>query len=155
MLDAIKNESDEENLQQIFSIMKSNPDEETFFKVYIEARNGRSAKASLYKDLYAELARQIVASDPAKTEASLYAAAEEKLEEETRSRSQRSAYQLEKIQKIRQTSEKQTAPDPELLRFAVAAYSIGAIMTAFIWFAFMAPSSPTGKSSAKKASTAV
>ncbi|MDD3147868.1 MAG: HEAT repeat domain-containing protein [Candidatus Riflebacteria bacterium] len=141
LLGAIKNESDEENLQQIFSIMKSNPDEETFYKTYIEARNGRSAKAEMYKELYSELARQIVASDPAKTEALLYATAEEKLEEENRSRSQRSAYQLEKIQKIRQTSQVSDQIDPGLVRFAVVAYAVGAVITAIIWFGFMAPSS--------------
>lgn len=155
LLGAIKNESDEENLQQIFSIMKSNPDEETFFKVYIEARNGRSAKASLYKDLYGELARQIVNSDQGKTEAALYAAAEEKLEEENRSRSQRSAYQLEKIQKIRQSAEKKAEIDPGLVRFAVMAYAIGAVMTAIIWFGLMAPSQTPAKSAVKKAPAAV
>ncbi len=154
LLAAIKNEGDEENLQQIISIFRSNPDEEIFIWFYIEARTGRSAKAGLYKELYAELARQIVAADPGKTEAALFAAAEERLEEENRNRSQRSAYQLEKIQKIRQDSEKKADVEPELIRFTVAAYAVGAVLTAVIWFGFLAPSTSPRQSPAKKAGLA-
>ncbi len=141
LLGAIKNEADEENLQQIFSILITNADEETFFQVYVEARSGRSARSALYSELYGELAKKIVAGDSGKTEAALYAAAEERLEEENRSRSQRANYQLEKIQKIRQGSEKKPEADADLMRFAFAAYAAGAILTALIWFLFMAPSS--------------
>ncbi len=141
LLGALKNEGDEENQQQIFSILLSNADEETFFQVYVEARTGRSTRSDLYARLYAGLVARILAADPAKTEAGLFAAAEERLEEEKRSQNQRSAYQLEKIQKIRQESQKKSEPDPGLVRFAVAAYAIGAVLTALIWFLFMAPSS--------------
>lgn len=152
LLSALKNESDEENQQQIFSILLSNADEETFFQVYVEARSGRSNRAELYARLYAGLVAKIIAADPAKTEAGLFAAAEERLEEEKRSQNQRSAYQLEKIQKIRQESQKKSEPDPGLIRFAVVAYAIGAVLTALIWFLFMAP--PTPQKVAKPAARA-
>ena len=145
LLAALKNEGDEENQQQIFSILLSNADEETFFQVYVEARSGRSARAELYTRLYAGLVPGIIANDPAKTEGALFAAAEERLEEEKRSQNQRSAYQLEKIQKIRQESQKKIEPDPGLLRFAVVAYASGAVLTALIWFLFMAPSAQPQK----------
>jgi len=145
LLAALKNEGDEENQQQIFSILLSNADEETFFQVYVEARSGRSTRSELYARLYAGLVAKIIAVDPAKTEAGLFAAAEERLEEEKRSQNQRSAYQLEKIQKIRQESQKKSEPDPGLVRFAVVAYATGAVLTALIWFLFMAPSSSPPK----------
>lgn len=151
LLGAIKNEADPENLQQIFSILKSNADEEIFYRVYIEARNGKSNKKTFYEELYAELARQIVASDSGKTEASLFAAAEARLEEENRSKNQRAAYQLEKIQKIRQHVDQKTTVDPDLIRFGVVAYAIGAILTAMIWFLFMAPGAVSKPGPAKKA----
>ena len=150
LLNAVKNEADEENLQQIVAILRANPDEDVFYRVYIEARTGRSPRTSLYKDLYGELAKQIVATDPGKSEAALYASAEERLEEENRSRTQRSAYQLEKIQKIRQDSEKKAGVEPELIRFTLMVYGSGALLTAFIWFAFMAPSSTPKPVPAKK-----
>ncbi len=141
LFDAIKNESDAENLQQIVSILKSNADEDTFFRAYIESRSGRSEQAQLYKSIYTELARLIVISDSGKTEAALYAAAEGRLEEERRGQSERASYQLEKIQKIRQTSEQKPLLDKELVRFALMAYSVGAVLTALIWFVFLAPPS--------------
>ena len=145
LLTALKNEGDEENQQQIFSILLSNADEETFFQVYVEARSGRSTRAELYTRLYTGLVAKIIAADPAKTEAGLFAAAEERLEEEKRSQNQRSAYQLEKIQKIRQESQKKSEPDPGLVRFAMVAYATGAVLTALIWFLFMAPPSSAPK----------
>lgn len=145
LLAALKNEGDEENQQQIFSILLSNADEETFFQVYVEARSGRSTRSELYARLYAGLVAKIIAVDPAKTEAGLFATAEERLEEEKRSQNQRSAYQLEKIQKIRQESQKKSEPDPGLVRFAVVAYATGAVLTALIWFLFVAPSSSPPK----------
>ncbi|HMM61545.1 MAG TPA: HEAT repeat domain-containing protein, partial [Candidatus Rifleibacterium sp.] len=145
LLTALKNEGDEENQQQIFSILLSNADEETFFQVYVEARSGRSNRAELYARLYAGLVAKIIAADSAKTEAGLFDAAEERLEKEKRSQNQRSAYQLEKIQKIRQESQKKSEPDPGLIRFAVVAYAIGAVLTALIWFLFMAPPSQPQK----------
>lgn len=150
LLNALKNEADPDNLQQIFSVLKSNADAEVFFKVFVEARSGKSSKKGYYEELYAELARQIVATDAGKTEAMLYAAAEARLEEESRSKSQRAAYQLEKIQKIREHVDHKPVIDADLIKFTIVAYAIGGVMTAMIWFLFLAPPAVAPGGPAKK-----
>lgn len=135
---AIKREADPENLQNIISIIKSNPDEDIFYSAYFEAKNINNPKRDYFEALYPELCKQLT-TQIGKTEKELYAAAEEKVKEERQSLAQKSSYKLEKIQKMREQNEKKVFWDESLIKFTVFAYTIGTILTLVIWFGFMRP----------------
>jgi hypothetical protein len=142
IINALKNESDPGNLEQICSILRSNADEDTFFRVYVDYKNCKSSKREIYEKLCQELANLIAEGETGRSVKELFAAGEELLAEEERKKTERAAYKLEKIQKIRQDVEKNTVLDASLLRFTVAAYAVGAVLTALIWFLFLAPAPP-------------
>lgn len=138
LISAIKAESDPENLQQIFSILRSNADEDTFFRVYVDYKACKSTKREDYEQLCRELAAKIAETDPGRTAETLFTAGEELVAEEERKITERAAYKLEKIQKIRESVDKPAVFDASLIRFTIVSYSIGAVLTALIWFLFMA-----------------
>ena len=140
LISAVKAETDPENLQQIFSILRSNADEDTFFKIYVDYKACKTTKREDYEQLCRELATKVAETDPGRTVETLFAAGEELVDEEERKKTERAAYKLEKIQKIRQSVEKNTVFDASLVRFTVVAYLIGAVLTALIWFLFLSPS---------------
>jgi HEAT repeat protein len=141
LISAVKGESDPENLQQIFSILRSNADEDTFFRVYVDYKACKSTKRDDYETLCRELAAKIAESDPGRTVETLFSAGEELVAEEERKKTERAAYKLEKIQKIRENVDKNTVFDASLIRFTIVSYAVGAVLTALIWFLFMAPPS--------------
>jgi len=93
----------------------------------------------------------IVEAEPGRTIESLFAAGEELVTEEERKKTERAAYKLEKIQKIRENVDKNVVLDASLVRFTVVAYAVGAVLTAMIWFLFLAPPPPTAPDAAPKA----
>lgn len=153
LLAAMRNESDPENLQQIASILKSNSDEELFYRIFADAKSCKPGQKEFYDTLCMEMARQIESSEQARSKDLLYKTAEAKCTEESRIKSERTAYQLEKIQKIRKNVEKNTVFDASLIRFTIFAYITGAIITAMLWFLFLAPPATVGTESGKKQST--
>lgn len=138
LLGALKKETDTENLQQIFSIIRSNANEEIFYQIYCESRSGKGSRQQYLEEACKDLAGQIAAGDFSTTMSQLYDAAESKLAEENAAKAQRASYNLEKIQKIRQNAEHKTL-DADFVRFTVLAYAVGALLTALIWFLFLAP----------------
>ncbi len=140
LLRALKIEADPENQMQICSLLRSNADEELFYKLYADFKSCKSSKASVYEKLCAQIADALSQSPTPVSKQKLYEVAIRKLEEEEKIKSQRQAYKLEKIQEIRDSSSKKVEIDAGLIRFTVAAYAIGAVLTALIWFLFMAPS---------------
>ncbi|MDD3002128.1 MAG: HEAT repeat domain-containing protein [Candidatus Riflebacteria bacterium] len=138
LFSAIKREADPENLENIISVIKSNPDEDIFYNAYFEAKNINNPKKDYFEALYPELCKQL-ASQTGKSEKELYEAAETRVQEEKQSLAQKSSYKLEKIQKMREQNEKQPFWDESLIKFTIFAYSIGVILTLVIWFGFMKP----------------
>ncbi len=151
LINAFKSENDGENLQQISSILRSNADEDSFFKIYVDYKACKSSKKEEYEKLCRELATKIVEAEPGRTIESLFAAGEELVTEEERKKTERAAYKLEKIQKIRENVDKNVVLDASLARFTVFAYAIGAVLTALIWFLFLAPAPPVSPDAAPKA----
>ncbi|KAF1080415.1 MAG: hypothetical protein GQF41_3239 [Candidatus Rifleibacterium amylolyticum] len=142
LISAFKSENDSENLQQISSILRSNADEDTFFRIYVDYKACKSSKKDDYEKLCRELAAKIVESEPGRTIEALFSAGEELVAEEERKKTERAAYKLEKIQKIRESADKNVVFDASLVRFTVGAYAVGAVLTALIWFLFLAPAPP-------------
>jgi len=134
---ALKNESDPENIQQISSILRSNADEEIFYRIFSDRKDCKPGQKEFYDELVAVLAESLTENEGSKT--ALINKAEEKLSQESRIKSERAAYQLEKIQKIRRDASNNTVFDASLIRFTIVAYSVGAVITALIWFLFLAP----------------
>jgi hypothetical protein len=141
LIRALKLEGDPDNIQQICALLRSNADEELFYKLYADYKACKTSKEKVYEELCTQIADFLSTADEPVTKQKLYEVAIAKLEEEEKIKSQRQAYKLEKIQKIRETSEKKFEVDPSLARFTAVAYSIGAVLTAAIWFLFLAPSS--------------
>jgi HEAT repeat protein len=141
LIKALKLEGDPENQQQICSLLRSNADEELFYKLYSDLKACKTSRKSLYEELVAAMADQLSTGENALDKQKLYEIAIQKLEEEEKFQSQRQAYRLEKIQQIREKPEKGIVIDAGLARFTVVAYSIGIILTALIWFLFLAPDS--------------
>jgi hypothetical protein len=134
LLNAIKREADPENLEQILTIVRSNPDEEALYFCYLESKNRASGKAELFEELYLYLLKQL-SSATGMAQAEYVAMAEARHLAERDSQKKQSEYKLEKIQQIR----KQEEPfwDESLIRFTFFAYLVGGIITAVIWFGFM------------------
>jgi len=153
LISAFKSENDSENLQQISSILRSNADEDTFFRVYVDYKACKSSKKDEYENLCRELAIRIIDTEPGHTVEALFAAGEELVAEEERKKTERAAYKLEKIQKIRETADKNVIFDASLVRFTVIAYAIGAVLTVLIWFLFLAPGPPVSPDAAPKSAS--
>ncbi len=150
LIGAFKSENDSENLQQISSILRSNADEDTFFRIYVDYKACKSSKRDDYEKLCRELATRIVDTEPSRTVEALFAAGEELVAEEERKKTERAAYKLEKIQKIRESTDKNVVIDAALVRFTAVAYAVGAAVTALIWFLFLAPPPPASPDAAPK-----
>lgn len=138
LLTALKNESDPENIQQISSIIRSNSDQETFYRIFADRKSCRPGQKEYYDELFESLSSLLADSMNCSVE-NLISKAEEKYAQEAAAKSARSAYQLEKIQKIRQNVSNNTVFDASLIRFTIAAYAVGAVITAIVWFLFLAP----------------
>jgi len=151
LISAFKSENDSENLQQISSILRSNADEDTFFRIYVDYKACKSSKKDEYEKLCRELAAKIIENEPGRTIEALFAAGEELVAEEERKKTERAAYKLEKIQKIRESADKNVVFDASLARFTVGAYAVGAVLTALIWFLFIAPAPPVAPDATPKA----
>ncbi|GAB4267118.1 MAG: hypothetical protein Kow0029_01390 [Candidatus Rifleibacteriota bacterium] len=149
LLRAIRTEGDPENQQQICSILRSNADEELFYKLYADWKACKSTKKELYEEICNTMAEQLSTGENAISKQKLYEVAIDKLEEEEKAKQQRQAYKLEKIQKIRENTDKKFTVDPGLVRFTIVAYSIGAVLTVLIWFLFLAPSQPVAEKRSK------
>lgn len=145
MLKTYKNESDNENIEQISSILRSNASVELFVQLYSDWKSCKPSRAEDYEALCGQIVELVVEAEPALSKIELYQLAAEKLEVEQEAQKQRKTYKLEKIQKIRESSEGKRSIDPSLVRFSLLAYSVGAVLTALIWFLFMAPSVPVDK----------
>ncbi|MBU1107859.1 MAG: HEAT repeat domain-containing protein [Candidatus Riflebacteria bacterium] len=154
LISAVKAETDPENLQQIFSILRSNADEDIFFKIYVDYKACKTTKREDYEQLCRELAAKVADDDPGKTVEALFKAGEDLVAEEERKKTERAAYKLEKIQKIRQNVDKSTVFDASLIRFTAGAYLIGAVLTAIIWFLFLSPSTALPPDKVTKTATA-
>lgn len=139
VLKALKIEGDPENQQQIRFLLLSNADEELFYKLYADFKACNTSKKALYEDICGKMAEHLSTGENPIDKQQLYQVAIEKLEEEEKCQSQRQAYKLEKIQEIRKGSETKTAVDAGLVKFTIAAYAAGAVLTALIWFLFLAP----------------
>lgn len=150
LISAFRSETNPENLQQICSILRSNADEDTFFRIYVDYKACNSSKQEDYQQICQELAAVIAEAEPERSIEALFAAGEQMVVEEERKKTERAAYKLEKIQKIRETVDKNVVIDASLVRFTVAAYAIGAVLTALIWFLFLAPGPPQPPGTAKK-----
>jgi len=138
LLTALKNESDPENIQQISSTIRSNADQELLCRIYSDRKNCRPGQKEFYDELFTALAKILAELHDCSCE-SLIKKAEEKYARETAVNSVRASYQLEKIQKIRQNASNNTVFDASLVRFTMAAYFVGAVITALVWFLFLAP----------------
>ncbi len=141
VLKAVRIEGDPENQQQLKSLLLASADEELFYKVYADFKACNTSKKALYEEICNRMADLISSGENPINKQKLYEIAIQKLEEEEKCKAQRDAYRLEKIQEIRRDTENKTEADHGLLRFALLAYSIGAIITAVIWFGFLAPDS--------------
>ncbi len=141
LLAALKTESDPDNRQQICSIIKSNADKETFYRLYCDWKTGKKIQSEFYEVLCKEIALELSQNQSVDSVQLLYQESADKLAEEQQIQQQRASYKLEKIQKIRKTADNNTIFDPSLIRFTVVAYLTGAVLTALIWFMFLAPSS--------------
>lgn len=140
LMKALKIEGDPENQQQICSLLRSNADEELFHLLYADWKACNTVRKELYEDICGKMADQLSSGDNPIPKQKLYELAIQKLEEEDKIKTQRQAYKLEKIQKIRETSDKKVVIDASLIRFTMVACLIGAVLTALIWFLFLSPS---------------
>ncbi|PKL50292.1 MAG: hypothetical protein CVV42_03290 [Candidatus Riflebacteria bacterium HGW-Riflebacteria-2] len=154
LINAFKSENDSENLKQISSILRSNADEDTFFRLYVDYQACKSSKRDEYEKLCRELAATIVEAEPGRPIEALFSAGEEMVAEEERKKTERAAYKLEKIQKIRENVDKTVVIDASLARFTVISYGVGAVLTALIWFLFLAPPPPLPPDASPRATTA-
>lgn len=147
VLKALKIEGDPENQQQLSSLLRSNAEEELFYKLYADFKTCNTSKKQLYEEICSAMANLLSSGENPISKQKLYEKAIQQLEEEEKCQKQRQAYKLEKIQEIRRDTEKKLVVDAGLARFTLAAYGIGALLTALIWFLFLAP--PSSSSPAK------
>jgi HEAT repeat protein len=143
LVKAFKTEAVPENIEQISSLLISNSDSSLFFQVYAEWKSCKTSKTDDWENLTKKICTALVESDKSEFTSShqLYKLAQQKVDEEEKKQAERASYKLEKIQKIRENKDKGFKVDPDLVKFGVFAYSIGAILTALIWFLFLAPPS--------------
>ena len=139
ILKALKIEADPENQQQLKFLLLSNADEELFYRLYADYKNCNSSRRPVYEEICNRMAEQLSSGENPISRQKLYEVAIQKLEEEEKCKVQRQSYKLEKIQKIRRDGEKKFGLDVGLVKFAIVAYSIGAVLTCVIWFLFLAP----------------
>jgi len=143
-LKALQKETDLDNFKQIASILKGNLDEDVYIGV-ATARKTVSGDRAEFLDSFLKAIGQTLISEKKTQYSSLQElndAVQARIEEEEkRSKAAQPSYALSNIQKMRQqAAEPVTTFDPELVKFAVVAFSIGAILTTIIWFAFLKPS---------------
>lgn len=141
LFNALKREADPNNLEQIKSILKANPDEEIFINAYVESKRPRNSVKESYEELYKDIIANLVKIS-GKSEEELYATAEVYAKAEEENVAKKAAYRTEKIQqaqKIRRGEAKEPFWDAGTKKFAIWAYALGAIITAIIWFGFMKP----------------
>ncbi|MGM0599369.1 MAG: HEAT repeat domain-containing protein [Candidatus Rifleibacteriota bacterium] len=141
---ALKLEGDPENQQQLCFLLRSNADEELFYRIYSDWKSCKTTKQKVYEQLCHEMADILAEGEAKLSKEVLFKNAIRKLEEEEEIKSQRQAYKLEKIQEIRKDNNQSFKIDASLARFTLMAYLIGAIATAGIWFLFIAPSPSSG-----------
>lgn len=137
LLKVTRKEKDTDSLEQIANFFRLNASKELFFKLYSDWK--------LYpeQDLYEPLCKQIADSIAAECNVStsdLYVQAADNHKQILSSKKQSKQYSVEKINRIRKkTEQEKTTIDSSLVRFTLLAYTIGAILTAVVWFGFLAP----------------
>jgi len=154
LLKGLRKETDHDNFQQIGQILKANLDEDVFVGIAGAHRSAAGGNADWLESLMKETARLLVKEKKTAhaTETELKSAVNKRLdEEESRTKAAQPSYSLSNIQKMRQQQSQAVGStpkiDPDLARFALVAFSIGAVLTAIIWFVFLAPSDKTKKGS--------
>ena len=146
----VQREQDPENISQYIAIFRENVDEELWMSLYRVVENVQGTKQDLLLAFCREAAATLIADGHTAHDSleSLKNAVRSRIEaDKVKSRSAQPVYALSNIQKMR----RQQAPpaeqkgDPGLVPFAAVTFSIGIVVTALIWFLFLAPPSAPAK----------
>jgi HEAT repeat protein len=149
LLRALGQEQDNDNWKQIAAIIQANLDEKVYEGLLNLLRHAGRERHDQLEALEQEAARTLIAEKKTSflTPVELKKALEKRLKEAEESGTETKApsYALANIKKMREKKGAHTpAPsgvDPALVRFAMVAFSLGMVITALVWFLFLAPSS--------------
>lgn len=145
LLTSLQREQDPENIRQYIAIFRGNLDESLWMSVFEMVENVQGTKQELLLAFCREAAETLVAEKRtahAGFEA-LRQVVRSRIEaEKAKSRTAQPSYALSNIQKMRrqQTPKPEEKADTGLVQFAIVAFSVGALITALIWFLVLAPS---------------
>lgn len=147
LLRALEKEQIAENARQICSILRAHLDEELFFVLQAAVKSAPEATREVLQAFAHEAAATLIRERRTRWSRpeELVAEAERRTAAATQRQQQaQPSYALKNIQKIRQQQMAAETPriDPGLVQFAVVAFSTGAVLTALIWFLFLAPAPP-------------
>ena len=144
LIKAFNSEESQENLQQISNLLLANCDQQLLFEIFTYWKTCKTSRSEELQKLTREIAENLIINRNTSftSRELLLAAASKNYEEEKKKQEERAAYKLENIQKIRKQQNNSPKIDKSLISFTIVAYAIGAILTAIIWFGFMAPTDP-------------
>ncbi|NLI78886.1 MAG: hypothetical protein GX442_20895, partial [Candidatus Riflebacteria bacterium] len=146
LLRALSKEQIPENARQICTILRAHLDEELVMSLDGAIATCPEATRDTLEAFFAEAVETLRRENRTR-----FAGVEEFRQEsrkriaaeEQRQKSAQPSYALKNIQKMRQQKAAEAPKvDAGLVQFTVAAFGIGAVLTALIWFLFLAPAAP-------------
>ncbi|MBI3038866.1 HEAT repeat domain-containing protein [bacterium] len=152
LLKAMEREKETDNLRRIQAILKENLDEELFFEVNRILEITDESSREVIRPMIEEFSQILIRDGKSNCTSAkeLIETTVKKLESERKKKEAQPSYSLQNVKKIRQQQGKSGASqpdkiglDPGFAKFTVLAFGIGVILTAVIWFGFLAPGSGT------------
>jgi len=149
LLNCLKLENDEANLQKIEAILASNIDNEILYQVFKNSRNEKGSRKSALEHMFSRLAEAFLSrsDDRSLTLVSLIENLNDRLNKEKQKEANAPAYSLENIKKLRSQVKTADKPvpaveDENLFRFAVTAFLGSGLAAGLIWLLILAPLLP-------------
>jgi len=148
LLNCLKLEDDEANLQKIEAILASNIDNEILFQVFKSSHNEKGSRKPALEHMFSRLAEAFLtrSDDRSLTLVSLIEKLNERLNQEKQKEANAPAYSLENIKKLRSqvktTAKQEPAEEENLLRFAVTTFLGSGLVAGLIWVLILSPMLP-------------
>ncbi len=148
LLNCLKLEDDEANLQKIEAILASNIDNEILFQVFKCSRNEKGNRKPALEHMFSRLAEAFLtrSDDRSLTLVSLIEKLNHRLNQEQQKEANAPAYSLENIRKLRSqikpTAKQEPAGQENMLRFAVIAFLGSGLVAGLIWLTILSPLLP-------------
>lgn len=145
LFSALQREHDPENIRQLCKIFRANLDDDLYMDLTANANQSSGIKQEILRSFILECASIMIedGKTTCKSPEELQFTVNERLKaEEKKRQSALPAYSLSNIKKIRsEGSFSKTESTRSLMNFAVVIYGTAAILTALVWFVFLAPKS--------------